>query len=170
MLYRTRRDASPICVKTLTFKKTQIYLAFCLQSRTFAAVKVIRRQISACDLLAVFLPMLIFSSLHIHEIPQTTDTECSDCVHHNCHGHLTAMATWAHDCVLCQFLTLSMLAAVLMAVTVYVHVCKKYHVQPLCGPHAVCCGTIVTRGLRLSDFPQLLHTLFIYILIYYITE
>ena len=146
MLYRTRRDASPICVKTLTFKKSQIYLAFCLQSRTFAAVKVIRRQISACVLLAVFLPMLIFSSLHIHEIPQTTDTECSDCVHHNCHGHLTAMATWAHDCVLCQFLTLSMLAAVMMAVAVYIHVCKKYHAQPLCGPHAVCCGTIVTRG------------------------
>ncbi|MBR2206207.1 MAG: hypothetical protein IJ898_07640 [Prevotella sp.] len=97
-------------------------------------------------MLAVFLPMLIFSSLHIHEIPQTTDTECSDCVHHNCHGHLTAMATWAHDCVLCQFLTLSMLTAAMMAVTIYVHVCKKYHAQPLCGFHAVCCGTIVTRG------------------------
>ena len=121
-------------------------LHFSLFYRTFAAVKAIRRQLSACILLAVFLPMLIFSSLHIHEIPQTTDTECSDCVHHNCHGHLTAMATWAHDCVLCQFLTLSMLAAVLMAVTVYVHVCKKYHAQSLCGCHTACCGNIVTRG------------------------
>jgi hypothetical protein len=121
-------------------------LHFSLFYRTFAAVKAIRRQLSACILLAVFLPMLIFSSLHIHEIPQTTDTECSDCVHHNCHGHLTAMATWAHDCVLCQFLTLSMLSAVMLAVTIYVHVCKKYHAQPLCGCHTACCGAIVTRG------------------------
>ena len=88
-------------------------LHFSLFYRTFAAVKAIRRQLSACILLAVFLPMLIFSSLHIHEIPQTTDTECSDCVH---------------------------------PVAVYVHVCKKYHAQPLCGRHAVCCGAIVTRG------------------------
>ncbi|MBR2776166.1 MAG: hypothetical protein IKD75_03490 [Prevotella sp.] len=56
------------------------------------------------------------------------------------------MATWAHDCVLCQFLTLSMLTAVMMAVTVYVHVCKKSHAQPLCGSHVVCCGTVVSRG------------------------
>ena len=109
-------------------------------------MKNIRRQISACVLLAVFLPMLIFSSLHIHEIPQTTDTECSDCVHHNCHGHLSVMATWAHDCVLYQFLTLSMLTAVMMAVTVYVHVCKEYHAQPLCSKLTACCGAIVTRG------------------------
>lgn len=146
MLYRTRRDASPICVKTLTFKKSQIYLAFCLQSRNFAAVKVLWRQISACVLLAVFLPMLMLSSLHIHEAPQTSDTECSDCVHHNCHGHLTATATWTHNCVLCQFLTLPMLAAIMVAVMVYVHVCKKFRAQPICDCHTVCCGAIVTRG------------------------
>ena len=159
MLYRTRRDASPICVKTLTFKKSQIYLAFCLQSRTFAAVKVIRRQISACVLLAVFLPMLIFSSLHIHEIPQTTDTECSDCVHHNCHGHLSVMATWAHDCVLCQFLTLPMLTAVMMAVMVYVHVCKNImrSLWAEAVPPAV--APISPGGPLWSDFLRILHTL-----------
>ncbi len=105
-----------------------------------------RRHIASWMLLAVFVPMLLLSSVHVHETGETRETECADCVHHNCHGHLTAMATWAHDCVLCQFLTLSMLGAVLMAVTVYVHVCKKYHAQPLCGCHSACCGTIVTRG------------------------
>ena len=130
----------------LTFKKSQIYLAFCLQSRTFAVVKVIRRQISAFFLLAVFLPMLALSSLHIHEAPQAIDTECSDCVHHNCHGHLTAIATWAHECVLCQFLTLPMFVAVILAVTVYINVCKKFRAQTLCICHRACCGTIVTRG------------------------
>jgi hypothetical protein len=125
---------------TVKIKKISIIFSI------FAAVKTIRRQISACILLAVFLPMLVFSSLHIHEIPQTTDTECSDCVHHNCHGHLSVMATWAHDCVLCQFLTLPMLTAVMMAVMVYVHVCKEYHAQPLGGSRTACCGSNITRG------------------------
>ncbi|MBR0259398.1 MAG: hypothetical protein IJQ49_03905 [Prevotella sp.] len=97
-------------------------------------------------MLAVFLPMLLFSSLHIHETPQTTDTECTDCVHHSCHGHVTTMATWAHDCVLCQFLTLPILIAVMTAVTLYAHVCKKQHALPLCSCHAGGSGTIVTRG------------------------
>ena len=105
-----------------------------------------RRHIASWMLLAVFVPMLLLSSVHVHETGETIETECADCVHHNCHGHLTAMATWAHDCVLCQFLTFSMLAAVMLAVMVYVHVCKKYHAQPLCGCHTACCGAIVTRG------------------------
>ena len=105
-----------------------------------------RRKISTWILLAVFLPMLVLSSLHIHETTETADTECTDCVHHNCHGHLTATATWAHDCVLCQFLTLTMVAATATAVTVFAHVCKKYLAQPLCGYSAAGCGVIVTRG------------------------
>jgi hypothetical protein len=112
----------------------------------FAAVKMMRRQLSAWILLAVFLPMLLLSSVHIHEASETIDTECADCVHHNCHGHLTAMATWAHDCVLCQFLTLTMLTAAVVAVTVYIHVCQKRYAQPLCGNYAACCGTTFKRG------------------------
>lgn len=112
----------------------------------FATMKAMRRQISAIVLLAVFLPMLMLSSLHFHESPQVIDTECNDCVHHNCHGHLTATATWAHDCVLCQFITLPMLTAIIVAVMIFVHVCKKFRAQPLCACHTACCGTIVTRG------------------------
>ena len=74
-----------------------------------------RRHIASWMLLAVFVPMLLLSSVHVHETGETIETECADCVHHNCHGHLTAMATWAHDCVLCQFLTFSMLAAVMQS-------------------------------------------------------
>ena len=55
--------------------------------------------------------MLIFSSFHVHEDGAAAAvTECADCLHHSCHGHLTQMATWTHDCVLCQFLTLTFVA------------------------------------------------------------
>ena len=86
---------------------------------------------AAWMLLAVFVPILLLSSIHIHETGNTITTECNDCVHHSCHGHMTATATWVHDCVLCQFLTLSMLTAAVVAVTVYIRVCQKRHAQPL---------------------------------------
>lgn len=77
-----------------------------------------RRYIAAWLLLAVFLPMLIFSSLHVHEEDTSTVvTECADCVHHTCHGHMTAATHWAHDCVLCQFLTLTFLATATVSFT-----------------------------------------------------
>ena len=63
--------------------------------------------------------MLIISSLHVHEDgTAAAEIECADCVHHICHGHLTQMATWTHDCVLCQFLTLTFVATA--AVTLFV--------------------------------------------------
>ena len=106
-----------------------------------------RRHLTSWILLAIFVPMLLFSSLHVHEegVPLTL-TECTDCAHHVCHGHLIQTSLLTHDCVLCQFLSLTMLAAAVVAVTVYSHVCKEYHALSLCGYHAACCGTIVTRG------------------------
>jgi len=87
--------------------------------------------------------MLVLSTLHVHETIQRADTEC---VHDHCGGHLTQIKTELHDCVLCQFLTLPMLTAAVMAVTVYIHVCRKYHAQPLCGYYAACCGITFRRG------------------------
>ena len=125
---------------------------------TFAAVNLTtKRHLASWLLLAVFLPMLVFSSLHVHEgAASQAAKECTDCIHHrssdgrlpskNCHAHLTQTATWVHDCVLCQFLTLTMLTAAAAAVTVYIHVCKLSYSQPLCSHHAACCGNIVTRG------------------------
>jgi hypothetical protein len=115
--------------------------------RTFAAVNLTKkRHIASWLLLAVFVPMLLLSSVHIHETGETIETECADCVHHSCHGHMTVTPHWAHDCVLCQFLTLTLLTAAAMAVTVYVHVCKEYRANPLCGYRADSYGAIVTRG------------------------
>ena len=63
--------------------------------------------------------MLVISSLHVHEDGAVAaETECADCVHHSCHGHLTQMATWTHDCLLCQFLTLTFVATA--AVTIHI--------------------------------------------------
>ena len=98
-------------------------------------------------LLAVFLPILLLSSVHTHQSSvSSADTECTDCVHHSCHGHLSQTATWAHDCVLCQFLTLTMLTAAVVAVAAFIHVSPISHAQPLCGFQAASCGIIVTRG------------------------
>ena len=105
-----------------------------------------KRHIASWLLLAVFVPMLLLSSVHIHETGEIIEAECADCVHHSCHGHMTAAATWAHDCVLCQFLTLTMLTAAMMVVTLYILVCKCNLAQPLHNIRAVCCGTIDTRG------------------------
>lgn len=106
-----------------------------------------RRYFASWLLLAVFVPILVLSSLHVHEeISSQTEIECDDCLHHSCHGHLVQTASWAHECVLCQFLTLPMLTAAAIAVLIYVLVCKKNLVQPLCGYHVACCGNIVTRG------------------------
>ena len=65
--------------------------------------------------------MLVFSSLHVHENGAAAAvTGCADCIHYNCHGHLTQMTTWTHDCVLCQFLTLTFVttaAVILLIIT-----------------------------------------------------
>ncbi len=138
-------------------RKKFFSLAFRSLIRTFAPViQVKKRPIASWLLLAVFVPMVLLSSLHIHDIREAIETECTDCSSDcsaegslpgkNCHGHMTATPTWAHDCVLCQFLTLSMLAAAVTAVTTRVHVCKKNYAQPSCSYCAVSCGAIVTRG------------------------
>ena len=106
-----------------------------------------KRHLKTWLLLAVYVPMLLLSSLHVHEgAISHNEVECSDCVHHSCHGHLTQTATWVHDCVLCEFLTLTMLTAAVMAVTIYVHVCKKNRARLSMGHIAACYGHIVARG------------------------
>ena len=96
-------------------KERKSYLLFFIF--TPASVKLDnRRHIASWLLLAVFVPMLVFSSLHIHEDGVAeTETACADCVNHSCHGHLTQMATWTHDCVLCQFLTLTFVTTAAVA-------------------------------------------------------
>ena len=105
-----------------------------------------KRQIVAFVMLAVFLPVLLLSSIHVHESAESAEVTCVDCLHNHCGGHLTQTTVHMDDCVLCQFLTLTMLTAAVMVVMVYAHVCKSNHAQPLHDFRAVCYGTIVTRG------------------------
>jgi hypothetical protein len=105
-----------------------------------------RRQIFAWLLLAVFLPMQVLLSLHIHETPQTVDIACNDCVHHNCHGHLTTPASWVHDCVLCQFLTLPMLVAATVVVAVVLNRGVRLSAPHHCRLATVACGGVSLRG------------------------
>jgi len=68
--------------------------------------------LKAWALLLVFVPMLLVSSLHIHDEEQTVKHDCKECVSHNCAGHLLPQGDSMHTCVLCQFLTMSFLTAV----------------------------------------------------------
>ena len=76
--------------------------------RTFAPMKLTtKRYLFTWMLLATLLPMLLMSSLHIHELEESSGATCIECVHGHCGGHLTQMTTTMHQCVLCQFLTLT---------------------------------------------------------------
>lgn len=66
-----------------------------------------KRYLFTWMLLATLLPMLLMSSLHIHELEESSGATCIECVHGHCGGHLTQMTTTMHQCVLCQFLTLT---------------------------------------------------------------
>lgn len=81
-----------------------------------------KRHIASWGLLAVFVPMLILSSLHTHNPSTDFAGECNECVQHHCHGHLTQDGDGIHDCVLCQFLALSFVAAA----TIVVALCSKF--------------------------------------------
>ena len=63
-------------------------------------------------LLAVFLPMLVLSSFHVHSVAHHESGFCKECVNHLPHaGHIGSQTVCSFDCVLCQFFTLPFLAA-----------------------------------------------------------
>ena len=70
-----------------------------------------KRHIAAWLLLAVYVSMLILSSMHVHGNVATGELACDECVQHQCHGHLMQFSGDFHQCVLCQILTLSYVAA-----------------------------------------------------------
>ena len=113
---------------------------------TFAAVKLKKKRVVASwALLAVFLPMLLISSLHIHEERVETATACADCMQHSCHGHLMQLSSWSHECVLCQFLTLTFAAA---AAVVLVYINKVVRVHFDARQRQVCVAHSGIVGLR----------------------
>jgi len=103
----------------------KIYFVIPSLYRTFAAVNVMtKRNIASWVLLAVFVPMVILSSLHIHESSNLFGNDCKECLQHQCHGHLGELTVSMHDCVLCQFLTMSFLAATVFVVVLFNNVLR----------------------------------------------
>ena len=78
---------------------------------TFVAMELsIKRSVSAWLLLAVFLPALIVSSVHVHKDGHEEETECKQCTHHKVHSsHIAKTHLVMHDCLLCQILHLTFL-------------------------------------------------------------
>ena len=64
--------------------------------------------------------MLLISSLHIHETPEYGEA-CVECVHHQCHGHLSQLSDGLHQCVLCQILTLTYIATAVGPLLCYLY-------------------------------------------------
>ena len=76
-----------------------------------------KRHMASWVLLAVFVPMLLLSSLHIHSHALNIGIECVDCVTHTPHaGHITDGAWHMDTCVLCQFLAITFLSVAVLAV------------------------------------------------------
>lgn len=73
----------------------------------------LRRQIGAWLSLAVFVPMLLLASLHSHpDFGGLAGDDCTYCFDHVPHdGHLSSPTVAVDDCVLCQFFSLTFVAA-----------------------------------------------------------
>jgi hypothetical protein len=104
-----------------------------------------KRHIASWVLLAVFVPMVVLASLHVHPSAVLTETVCDDCVHHHCSGHITVYDMQMHACVLCQMVSLPFLAATVVAVILYQHVVRRSHGAASSRTSISCCGIV---GLR----------------------
>lgn len=98
-------------------------------------------------LLAVFLPMFVVSSLHVHPVAHSATDECEECVHHLPHaGHIGSVAIGCFsDCVLCQFLSLPFLTASAVVLSV---VLPTYLFPFHFGDQHVLCGVKGIVSLR----------------------
>ena len=81
--------------------------------RNFAPVNANRRRRRAARvLLAVYIPMLLLLSLHVHHQRMAETVYCYQCAHHQPHaGHITALQDALHDCLLCQLQSEAFMAA-----------------------------------------------------------
>lgn len=62
-----------------------------------------REQISAWIMLLVFVPTLLLSYFHIHDVP-STPIDCDECAEHVHHvGHIEQFSPNVDDCALCRF-------------------------------------------------------------------
>ena len=113
-------------------------------------------------MLAVFLPMLLLSVVHIHEGVYTDGDSCTECVNHIPHaGHLSINASHHDDCVLCQFTSQSFVEAVTVAVATVpvlhdvVFIPQPRPLRSTAAFHAHLPLSVISfkRGIRASGFP-----------------
>jgi len=79
-----------------------------------------KRRFSAWLLLAVFVPMMVVSALHVHGDASAWDAECEQCAQHIRHdGHVSEQSASVDDCVLCQFLSLQFLFSAVAAFVLF---------------------------------------------------
>lgn len=115
--------------------------------RTFAAVNANKkRKIVSWMLLAVFVPMLVLSSVHVHGYSNSLVDKCNECVQHHCHGHLGQQTASLHECVLCQFLSLPMLTVAVLTLIIFNKVSKIHFVQRQSIVHFDACGIPTLRA------------------------
>ena len=113
----------------------------------FAVVNVMtKRHIASWVLLAVYLPMLLISSLHIHETSVEAERACTECVQHQCHGHLSQLSDGMHQCVLCQFLTLTCVAGVAGTIACHLTPRNIFHAARSQAILPTACGFISLRA------------------------
>ena len=72
-------------------------------------------------LLAVFVPMLVLTLGHRHELVAESGVACVDCAHHVPHGgHVQAGASVVGDCPFCQLTSVSYVAASSVGIALFV--------------------------------------------------
>jgi hypothetical protein len=106
-----------------------------------------RRHISAVVLLAIYLSVLLLSSVHLHPETALGMDACEQCVHHLPHGgHLSAGNGTAHDCLLCQFLSISYVAVAVAAVVFFANFRKLRYIASRPSDMLVVRGFVALRA------------------------
>ena len=106
-----------------------------------------KRIISAWLLLSIFVSIMMLSTLHRHHPIADPATYCEACTHHVHHsGHFTTAYEHLDDCVLCQFISLTFVAAAVAAVAVIFNVLLILYVPKQYAIYSTTRGCIVTRG------------------------
>ena len=110
----------------------------------------LKQRWSARILLAVFVPLLLMASVHVHHYSMPAETACYECAHHIPHdGHLTGSLPSISPCVLCQFLSLPSLAPSALSVVAFVHFTL---IVGICAVRRVCCRRAAVVALRAPPY------------------
>lgn len=110
----------------------------------------VKRKYSAWLLLLVFVPMMVLTSLHVHDYEETAVNQCEQCAHHIRHaGHLNAISNHSFDCPFCQFASLPYVAPIAAAVAVAFIVINKVYINNV---YRVCAGVCDLKSTRAPPF------------------